>query len=389
RALAALKDLLKNSRVVSVRQQVAGILGSAPEEALQELADTARNDTDAGVRAVAIESLSHAPASESLMAILADLQRNAEDAAVRSAALTAEMQMRVAAPEQWLTVDYLSRMLAQREDDATAQLQMLLVQEKKGLPALIKVLETAPDPVARAAAACSISLICAGTNPRQQEFARLALTVKKESIPEPGPANLEGLKPLERALARDPSPEVRAMAAQGLGYLGQESSAPLLGKALHDPSEEVRWWAALALITVPAEAALKDLSHAAGKDPSARVREAAVRALGWIKGEAPLRPLVRATADMHASVRQAAATELGRFRQEIARDALIALFEDPSEDVRWAAVLAVGEMRDREAAPALVKALRDPSPMVSNAAERALQRMGIGERRFGTREEET
>ncbi|MGD9494968.1 MAG: HEAT repeat domain-containing protein, partial [Armatimonadota bacterium] len=68
RALAALKDLLKNSRVVSVRQQVAGILGSAPEEALQELADTARNDTDAGVRAVAIESLSHAPASESLMA---------------------------------------------------------------------------------------------------------------------------------------------------------------------------------------------------------------------------------------------------------------------------------------------------------------------------------
>jgi len=382
-----LTDLMLNSRVVLVRRQAAGMLGSSPAGAEQALAEVARTDTEADVRQAAIDSLAKAPVSEELMATLTSLQEEADDAAVRSAAAKAEMELRLSDPDTWLTRDWVERQLAKREDDATAELQMQLVHLKKGLPILIEVLATSDNVVARQAAACSISLICAGTSPRQEEFAELALTIKKEGIPEPEPANLDGLKPLERALATDPAPEVRAMAAQGLGYLGQESSAPILGRALHDDNEEVRWWAALALVTVPSEAALDDIAHAATRDESDRVREAAVRALGWIDDDGVALPLVRATADTSSAVRQAAATELARVDHPAALQALTTLFDDENEDVRWAAVLAVGDMRDPEAAPALAQAMRDPSPMVANAAERALQRMGIAERRFGTRDE--
>ena len=112
------------------------------------------------------------------------------------------------------------------------------------------------------------------------------------------------------------------------------------------------------------------------------------RCARWgVKGERVIRPLIRATADESSAVRQAAATELGRFDTQLSLDALTRLFHDENEDVRWSAVLAVGNLRKREAAPALIEAMRDPSPMVSTAAERALQRMGIGEQRFGTRGE--
>ncbi len=389
-AQAILKDLLLNSRVAQVRQQAAAVLGTMPAGAEDALAQAAETDPESGVREMAISSLARAPVSEKLIALLARLQ-DSGDAAVRSAALGAEMTVRLAKEnrETMLTAEWVARVLARRRDDATAQLQMQLVPiGQKVLPVVIEVLETAEDPVARAAAACTVGLICAGTSEQQQEFARLALDIKKQSIPESHPAILEGVAPLEHALQNDPDYLVRASAAQGLGYLGQASSAPILGEALHDPEEEVRWWAALALAGVPGLAALDDLSYAATKDESDRVREAAVRALGWIHDEGALLPLVRATADRSSAVRQAAATELGHFIQPAASEALIQLFKDPNEDVRWAAVLSVGNMRNREAAPALTEAMRDPSPMVANAAERALQRMGIGERRFGTQEEE-
>jgi len=388
-AQATLKDLLLNSRVGQVRQQAAAVLGSMPAGAEDALAQVAESDPESGVREMAIASLARAPLSDRLISLLQRLQ-DSGDAAVRSAALGAEMTVRLAKGNRdtMLTADWVARMLGRRRDDATAQLQMQLVPiGEKVLPVVIEVLQTAEDPVARAAAACTVGLICAGTSPQQQEFARLAMDVKKASIPESQPAILAGVAPLEHALQTDPDYRVRATAAQGLGYLGQDSSAPLLGEALHDSEEEVRWWAALALEGVPGLAALDDLAYAATKDESDRVREAAVRALGWIHDEGALLPLVRATADTSSGVRQAAAAELGHFVQPAASEALVQLFDDPNEDVRWAAVLSVGNMRNREAAPALTQAMRDPSPMVANAAERALQRMGIAERRFGTKEE--
>ncbi len=387
RAARLLARLLVESHVEDTRENAAATLGVAPESAVEELTEAAVSDPSGVVRLRAVEALQEVPPSPKLLAALRQIQE-AEDPEVRVAALMTEIELQLKDRETEPSPEWLASVLSRTRDDASAQLQIRLVlQGERALPPLTKVLAEAEDPHARQAAACAIALICAGTSPQQQEFAKLSQAIVKETLPKPHPANLDGLKPLENALANDPDFRVRAIAAQGLGYLGQESSAPFLAEALRDSNEEVRWWAALALETVPAKAALGELSEAATGDESERVRAAAVRALGWIDDEKAALPLMRATLDSSSRVRQAAATELGRFHTPASLAALVQLFNDPTVDVRWAAVLAVGELRDREAVPDLQRAMRDPSPMVANAAERALQRMGIAERRFGTREE--
>lgn len=387
RARRILERLLLSSRVAGTRAAAAAVLMADAAGSEAPLTQAALRDPESQVRRQAIEALSKAPYSPELVSALRSAQE-AEDPEVRVAALMAEMGIRLNEMQPGDDTAWVARLLARRRDDASAQMQMSLVQRgATALPIAIDVLQTAGDENARAGAACVIGLICAGTSPKQQEFAALSRAIMKAGLEEPQPANLDGLKPLENALASDSSWKVRATAAQGLGYLGQESSAPLLGRALEDEYEEVRWWAALALETVPAEEALDDLAHAANRDPSERVRAAAVRALGWVESEGAVMPLIRATADASSVVRQAAAEELARFRSPASLQALVRLFADPSEDVRWAAVVAAGELRDEETVPALLQAMRDPSPMVSNAAERALQRMGRAEQRFGLESE--
>jgi len=347
-----------------------------------------RNDVAPEVRVAAVEALGGATGTPWLYEQLSGLRR-ADDATVRAAAFRVEMALRINGPDEESKMRWLAAQLGERDDDASAQTAIQMkIRGETTLPYLIDVLETGKDPVQREVAACLIGLICAGTNPRQKEFAKLAKSQYKKGFEQPGPANLEGLKPLEKALREDPSAQVRAVAAQGLGYLGQESSTKVLGKALHDPSEVVRWWAARALITVPAEGVVQDLADAVVKDESERVRRAAVRALGWAESTQPVvMALLHATYDKSADVRRAAATQLGRIADPKAGGGLVRLFRDEDEDVRWAAVVAVGNLKDPQTAPSLTEALRDPSPMVANAAERALQRMGIAERRYGTRDE--
>ncbi|MBD3292750.1 MAG: hypothetical protein GF393_07470 [Armatimonadia bacterium] len=382
-ARAILERLLLESNVMRTRSAAAGVLMVAPAGSEPALTDAALNDPDKLVRQQAIDALSKAPASPELLEALR-IAQGAEDPDVRTAALMAEMDVRLKALDDTQNTDWMARLLGMEKDDSAAQMQMKLVLHGDTvLPAVIDVLETAPAADQRTAAATAIMCICAGTSPKQLKFAEFSQAIMKEGIPEPEPANLDGLKPLENAVANDPAWEVRAVAAQGLGYLGQESSAAILGEALHDEQEEVRWWAALALETVPSIDALEDLAQAANRDPSKRVRAAAVRALGWVDSEDAVMPLIRATADKSSSVRQAAAEELARYKSPASLQALVALFSDQDEDVRWSAVVAAGELRDEETVPALIEAMRDPSPMVANAAERALQRMGKAEQRFG------
>lgn len=387
-AVETLKDLLLNHESAETRRSAAQALCATPDKAAAELLQAARTDSDPEVRTTALGALNNATPSAWLYEQLSRL-RGADDADVRAGAFRAEMQVRLSDPDQEGAIKWLGSQLGRRKDDASAQAAIAVkLRGTAMLPLAIELLESSSDPVQREVAACMIGLLCAGTNPRQQEFAKLAKAQVKDVIAKPQPANLDGLKPLEKALSEDPAAEVRAVAAQGLGYLGQPGSARVLGKALHDPAEPVRWWAALSLVTVPGDTAVADIAHAATEDESERVRKAAVRALGWIDDkEAVVPALVSAVGDDCVEVRQAAATELGRIRDPRALDPLTKLFDDESEEVRWAAVVAAGQLRDPKAAPALARAIRDKSPMVANAAERALQKMGIAERRFGTRDE--
>lgn len=388
KALKVLSDILLNGEGPDIRVAAAQALKGMPDEAAEDLFRAARNDVAPEVRVAAVEALGGAKPTPRLHEQLAQLRRT-DDATVRAAAFRTQMSLRLNDPDQETSMEWLVAQLGDRDDDASAQTAIQLkIRGADTLPYLIEVLETGEDPVQREVAACLIGLICAGTNPRQEEFAELAKTQYKKGFAQPGPANLEGLKPLEKAVREDPSPEVRAVAAQGLGYLGQVSSAKVLGRALHDPAEIVRWWAASALVTVPADDVVEDLADAVVNDESERVRSAAVRALGWVESSnTVVMALLRATYDESADVRRAAATELGRIADPKASSGLVRLFRDEDEDVRWAAVVAVGKLKDPETALSLTEALRDPSPMVANAAERALQKMGIAERRYGTRDE--
>ena len=383
-----LEALLLNSRVAHTRAGAATVLALNVSSSVELLTQAALHDPEKQVRRQAIEALREAAPSPELLAALQRAGR-AEDPDVRAAALTTEMDVRLKSYKPGDDTAWMARLLGQTDDDASAQLQIKL--EQRGapvLPAAIDVLQTASDSNARAAAACAVMVICAGTSPKQQEFAELSKAmITKAGLAQPEPANLDGLKPLENAVANDSSWKVRAIAAQGLGYLGQASSAPILGQALHDEHEEVRWWAALGLETVPSEAALEDLAIASRRDSSERVRAAAVRSIGWVDSDKAVLPLVLATADESSAVRQAAAEELARFKSPASLEAMVKLFKDTDEDVRWAAVVAAGELRDKETVPALIEAMHDPSPMVANAAERALQRMGMAEQRFGFEDE--
>ncbi len=382
-----LQTLLLESRRTNTRTMAAGILAVDPDPAVDALRTAALTDTESQVRRAALESLADASPSPELFTALDQLER-AEDSEVRFTAMTTNMELRLRDPEMRYDTDWIERMLATHRDDAAAQMQIrLVVAGPEVLPPLYEILAEGENAHARSGAAAAIMCIAAGTSPQQQRFARLSRALQQEGLPEPQPAITEAVGPLEDALVNDPAAIVRAVAAQGLGYLGEESSGPLLGDAVHDENEEVRFWAARALETIPPEPAAEDLARAATRDASQRVRRAAVRALGWVSREKAVLPLVRATADESSAVRQAAAEELGRFRDSRSLQALTALFNDPNEDVRWAAVRAAGNLRHEDAIPALAEAMYDPSPMVANAAERALQRMGRAERRFGTLDE--
>jgi len=388
KALSVMRKILAISEDAQVRRQAAGSLGVLADQALPELANAAVNDPEPEVRQQALESLGNAKPSPELTAALEKLRRS-DDATMRAGGFRTLMEVYFNSDDKQAAYEWAAAQLGDEGDDVSAQVMMKLHQEgADALPACVKILQTSPDADARAAAACVIGVICAGTNPQQQKFADLSRAMTKEETDKPGPANLDGLAPLTKALEDDPSAQVRALAAQGLGYLGEESSAPLLGKSLHDESELVRWWAARALITVPNEAAVDDLAEAATEDQVSRVRRSAVIALGWSPPSLSVEvALMKATQDAVADVRRVAAEQLGRAAAGGSLEALAKLINDPDQDVRWAAVQALGELKDPEAAPILVEVVRDPNPMVANAAERALQKMGIAQRRYGTRDE--
>jgi HEAT repeat protein len=376
-ALQVLRDLATTDANPNMR---AGAVGALAPVAAKEYATLrkAAKDPDGQVRAAAAQTLALVPGAESeglLNALAAD-----PDATTRKAATAALTAMRAA--QTGGQYGALIAQLGQEPGDAAAQAAIALtLQADKALDALISCLKSSKSAKQRHGAAICIAMICAGTNPTQQNFARLAKATSRDTEA-PRPANLRGLQPLIDAL-QDPEPMVREISAQGLGYLGDQRAAGPLAAALADPDGMVRRRAAAALITVPpTKESLAALAHAVTADSEAPVRRFAAEALGWSKDPASVEPLIKAASDKSPEVRRYAAAQLGRLGDRRAIGALVALFKDPDDDVRWAAVLAAGSLRDKQAEDGLVMALNDSAPQVANAAERALQRLGVAKRKL-------
>ena len=106
-------------------------------------------------------------------------------------------------------------------------------------------------------------------------------------------------------------------------------------------------------------------------DPN--LRSVAAFGLGLVDAENGVDPLVRTLRDPVIDVRANAAWALGRIENGRALQPLVSLFSDDAEKVREAAVVAVGHMESTSTIPALIRVLRqDSSPRVRRVAAWAL-----------------
>lgn len=196
-------------------------------------------------------------------------------------------------------------------------------------------------------------------------------------------------------LLTDENPAIRREAAFNLGAMGSDSrkAAPALGRALKDPSEEVRINASLALSKMgdACEAALPDIAEALISDPSPQIRLNLALALIQLREKAApaVDALIKSVDDeanrevilsFAASVRQRCIIALGRIG-EPAKKAIPALVEalnDPHEGTRAEAAIALSKFGTdaRIAVPHLQKLLNDEDERVRLSAEKALEAIG-------------
>jgi HEAT repeat protein len=108
-------------------------------------------------------------------------------------------------------------------------------------------------------------------------------------------------------------------------------------------------------------------------DGDSGVRAAAANALGMIKHERAIEPLMARLNDSDSDVQAAAANALGAIGSDRATEALIARLNDDNSSVRAAAANALGDIRDDRATEALIARLNDdPESGVRAAAANAL-----------------
>jgi len=385
-ARQALREILLHNDKAYNREQAVEQLGLRFEETYLLLIQ-ALDQEDADVVVRIIQLLQTHPEKPAIVRSVRKLLDHSSYK-VRTAAADAVVGMYQATGD----VAGLASLLGVHENDLSAKAAIkLTVMGRKVVPELIDIVKTSSDVSQRHGAALVLAMVCGGTTPKQDKFADLALAKNYALIEMPGPPDRRAVEPLIDALLHDESAMVREIAAQGLGYLGDAQATPALAQALtKDPSEPVRRRAAAALITVPARAAQPALEQAVRTDKSEYVRRYAAEALGWIGTGGVVSALTDAARDEAPEVRRYAAVQLGKIAEEkdlpeeIRQKALVALvglFDDENADVRWAAVMSVGKMRDRAAVAQLRRALDDPVTMVSHAAERALQKLGLAERR--------
>jgi HEAT repeat protein len=166
---------------------------------------------------------------------------------------------------------------------------------------------------------------------------------------------------------------VARTAARFLGRMEQAQANDRLLEALRDTSPQVREMAAMGLGVAEPETALAPLVSALSDDVEPRVRVMAAWALGELENPEAIEPLSRALTDGPPPLRRAAASALGEIEHTDAVPVLIRAVSDPDAIVRTHAAWSLGEIEDHAAVEALSRALlTDQVPEVRVAAARAL-----------------
>ena len=217
-------------------------------------------------------------------------------------------------------------------------------------------------------------------------------------------------RPLENAIAnlKDSNPAVREQAAEELGKARQAGAVDALISVLqYDDVWSVRKSAAWALGEIRDDRALvplmRAMSHkdwiirfkvieALGKlgdrraaalltealqDENSRVYGEAIRALGEIGAERAVDPLIQAMGHELPAIRMNAAAALGKIGDSRAVDSLIQMLaHDRIGDVRKSAAWALGKIGDSRASEALILALKDDDYYVRLYAQLSIEKIG-------------
>jgi len=166
---------------------------------------------------------------------------------------------------------------------------------------------------------------------------------------------------------------LRAAAARFLGVLGRREAAQPLEAALNDADASVRVAVADALGALGSPSSVQPLTSLIARAEKAKVLSAAVLALGKLKASGSADAIMPLLNSNDASLRESAARALGAIRADTAIGPLMGLVaDDPEPRVRWFAADALGEIGDKRASRVLSKALSDANAGVRHAAARAL-----------------
>lgn len=182
------------------------------------------------------------------------------------------------------------------------------------------------------------------------------------------PVSREHTVSLLLELLRDEVPEIRRMAAESLGKIGDARTIDSILPLIHDPAAIVREASLLAIGRVKPAATdgVMVLLTQALEDPVESVRQAAVVAIGVIEPSSRLlEPVVGLLRSSDAAIRRAAVLALLQADSSQWVPALVAAGRDSDVAVRQGIVAAVGEWGGSAASPWLRKRLiEDPSPEV-------------------------
>jgi hypothetical protein len=184
-------------------------------------------------------------------------------------------------------------------------------------------------------------------------------------------ASNAAIPPLLDALTDDER-EVRAAAARALGRLGaSEAVEPLVYALASRRVPKTVAGQALLAIGPSAVAGLRKLAT----HPDAEVRAVAIELIGLLGDAAEAPELVERLRDTSAEVRAKAARALGRLGADEAAAELRVALDDRIPFVRVAAAFALGAIGDRRAAGRLFVIAKDDQFDPAQAAARALMRI--------------
>jgi len=246
-----------------------------------------------------------------------------------------------------------------------------------------------------------LSKLLASASGRERRAAQDACLRLAETLLAAGRADRAGA--MYRHLYREAqTDQAKCAALGGLAKVDKERAVPMLLKAMSSGESKLAGVAASALAAVPGEKATKMIAAAVGRsrpevrlrligtlgnrrdaaalpvlfavverDRDAKVREAALLAMGQIGSPAAVPMLAKAAGDADEPVRMAAATALARLPGRSATRAIIAALGPAPANVRPVLVRVLGYRRDAHAIPAVIAAMKDGKPVVRLAAIRA------------------